>query len=197
MGSGGLEIGKRVAEQLGLKFYDKELLAEAARESGICPECFDRIDEKVKTVYGGVGVFGMRFPFLSDPNGVQMSAISPDNLFLIQSDTMCRIASESPALFVGRCANYVLRGRKDLFSVFISADEPDRIDRITSRTGCSEEEAKAAIKKSDKERTAYYDYFANRTWNAATSYDLCINSSRLGIDGAANLIVSCVKALNL
>lgn len=197
MGSGGSEIGKRVAEKLGLKFYDKELLAEAARESGICPEHFDRMDEKVKTVYGGVGLFGMRFPFLSDPNEVQISTLSADNLFLLQSDTMCRIADRAPALFVGRCADYVLRERKDLFSIFISADEADRTGRIVSRTNCTEEEAKAMIHKSDKQRAAYYDYFANKVWGAASSYDFCINSSRVGLDCATELIVSCAQYLEL
>lgn len=193
MGSGGLEIGKRVAEQLGLGFYDKELLLEAARESGICSDCFARIDEQVQTVYGGVGVFGMRFPFLSDPAGVQSPTLSADNLFLVQSETMQGIADKGNALFVGRCADYVLRERADLLSVFICASDEARVERIVNRMGCSTDEARNMMRRSDKQRAAYYDYFANRRWGAASSYHLCIDSSRMGIDNAVEMIMACAK----
>lgn len=193
VGSGGFEIGKRVAERLGLKFYDKELLAEAARESGICSDCFKDIDERVKTVYGGVGVFGMRFPFLSDPNGLQQSALSSENLFLAMSDTISRIAADGNALFVGRCADYILRERTDVLSVFVSANTADRVACIMKRAGVSAEEALSVIKRIDKQRAEYYDYYANRTWGAASSYNLSVNSSFFGIDGATDVIVDCAR----
>ena len=110
LGSGGLEIGRLLAERLNLAFYDKELLTEAARHSGICPECFQQVDEQAKRTFGGVGIFGMRFPFVGDGNTSYNSMISGDNLFLIQSETIVKLAeNEQGAVFVGRCADYVLR----------------------------------------------------------------------------------------
>lgn len=195
MGSGGFEIGRRVAERLGARFYDKELLAEAARESGLCEECFDRIDEQVQRSYSGVGLFGMRFPFLGDGGGMGLSTVSADNLFLVQSETVRRLADEGGAVFVGRCADYVLRERGDVLSVFVSARDEDRVRRIVERMGCGVDEARSLMRRVDKQRAAYYDYFANRVWGAGGSYDLCVSSSRMGVDGAVDLIVGCVEGL--
>ena len=141
LGSGGLEIGRLLAERLNLAFYDKELLTEAARHSGICPECFQQVDEQAKRTFGGVGIFGMRFPFVGDGNTSYNSMISGDNLFLIQSEA----------------------------------------------------EARDMMKKVDKQRSAYYDYYASREWGVASSYDICINSSLLGIEGTVEAIINIVR----
>ena len=99
LGSGGLEIGRLLAERLNLAFYDKELLTEAARHSGICPECFQQVDEQAKRTFGGVGIFGMRFPFVGDGNTSYNSMISGDNLFLIQSETIVKLAENEQGAF--------------------------------------------------------------------------------------------------
>ena len=193
LGSGGLEIGRLLAERLNLAFYDKELLTEAARHSGICPECFQQVDEQAKRTFGGVGIFGMRFPFVGDGNTSYNSMISGDNLFLIQSETIVKLAeNEQGAVFVGRCADYVLRHRDDVVSVFITANEADRVKRLCDRRVCTEAEARDMMKKVDKQRSAYYDYYASREWGVASSYDICLNSSLLGIEGTVEAIINIV-----
>ena len=194
LGSGGLEIGRLLAERLNLAFYDKELLTEAARHSGICPECFQQVDEQAKRTFGGVGIFGMRFPFVGDGNTSYNSMISGDNLFLIQSETIVKLAeNEQGAVFVGRCADYVLRHRDDVVSVFITATEADRVKRLCDRRVCTEAEARDMMKKVDKQRSAYYDYYASREWGVASSYDICLNSSLLGIEGTVEAIINIVR----
>ena len=194
LGSGGLEIGRLLAERLNLAFYDKELLTEAARHSGICPECFQQVDEQAKRTFGGVGIFGMRFPFVGDGNTSYNSMISGDNLFLIQSETIVKLAeNEQGAVFVGRCADYVLRHRDDVVSVFITANEADRVKRLCDRRVCTEAEARDMMKKVDKQRSAYYDYYASREWGVASSYDICLNSSLLGIEGTVEAIINIVR----
>ena len=196
LGSGGLEIGRLLAERMNLAFYDKELLTEAARHSGICPECFQQVDEQAKRTFGGVGIFGMRFPFVGDGNTSYNSMISGDNLFLIQSETIVKLAeNEQGAVFVGRCADYVLRHRDDVVSVFITANEGDRVKRLCDRRGCTEAEARDMMKKVDKQRSAYYDYYASREWGVASSYDICLNSSLLGIEGTVDAIINIVKGI--
>ena len=194
LGSGGLEIGRLLAERLNLAFYDKELLTEAARHSGIFPECFQQVDEQAKRTFGGVGIFGMRFPFVGDGNTSYNSMISGDNLFLIQSETIVKLAeNEQGAVFVGRCADYVLRHRDDVVSVFITANEADRVKRLCDRRVCTEAEARDMMKKVDKQRSAYYDYYASREWGVASSYDICLNSSLLGIEGTVEAIINIVR----
>lgn len=144
--------------------------------------------------YNGVGLFGMRFPFLSDPASVQPSTLSPENIFLVQSEVMNSIANEGDALFVGRCADYVLRARQDLLSVFISASLDDRVARVARRNGCSADEALGIVRRMSKQRAAYYDYFANKTWGAASSYDLCLNSSRFSVGEIVEIIVKCAHS---
>ena len=196
LGSGGLAIGHLLAERMNLVFYDKELLIEAARHSGICPECFQQVDEQAKHTFGGVGIFGMRFPFVGEGNMSYNSMISGDNLFLLQSETITKLA-ENPhgAVFVGRCADYVLRDRNDVVSVFITANDDDRVRRLIERKGCSEDEAHNMMRKIDKQRAAYYDYYAGRPWGVASSYDICINSSLLGIEGTVEAIINIVKGI--
>ena len=196
LGSGGLAIGRLLAERMNLPFYDKELLIEAARHSGICPECFQQVDEQAKRSFGGVGIFGMRFPFVGEGNMSYNSMISGDNLFLLQSETITKLA-ENPqgAVFVGRCADYVLRDRTDVVSIFITANDNDRVRRLVERKGYTESEAHDMMRKIDKQRAAYYDYYAGRPWGVASSYDICINSSLLGIDGTVNAIIDILKRI--
>ena len=194
LGSGGLEIGRLLAERMNLPFYDKELLIEAARHSGICPECFQQVDEQATRSFGGVGIFGMRFPFVGEGNMSYNSMISGDNLFLLQSETITKLA-ENPqgAVFVGRCADYVLRNRTDVVSIFITANDDDRVRRLAERKGYTESEAHDMMRKIDKQRATYYDYYAGRPWGVASNYDICLNSSLLGIEGTVNAIIDILK----
>ncbi len=190
LGSGGREIGKIVAEQLGISFFDNELIQIAARESGLGKEFFEQADEKDShSIFGGMfgPLFGMRSVIDPIYSGY---FLSNENLFKIQSDVIRKLAGEKSCLFVGRCADYVLKGYPRCLNVFISAEKKDRIKRVAGNQDISEVDAKDFVEKIDKKRASYYNYFSNKTWAHADSYHLCINSSVLGIDETANVIVN-------
>ena len=169
--------------------YDKEILNLAARESGFCKECFEKNDEKK----GFLDLmFHVHVPFISD-NSFYDNDMSQENLFRIQSDAIRKAAEEGPCVFVGRCAEYVLREHKNLVSIFITADKDERIAQISQRHECSEEEARKIIESQEKGRSSYYNYYTGKTWGKSESYDLCINSSRLGMEGTAELAVSFIR----
>lgn len=191
LGAGGLEVGKKVAEATGMKFFDREILDEAARQSGLSTECFQRADEKSKHSLG-VGIFGMRFPFINEASNVNGNALSNDKLFQMQSETIEMLAEkykDEGTIFVGRCANYVLREHEDMRSVFLTASTEDRVRRIVERRQCTEEEAHAMIKKIEGQRKAYFDYYASRTWGKASSYHMCLNTSVLGMETCVDMIL--------
>lgn len=191
-GSGGKEIGEMVAAQLEINFYDKKLIEIASQKSGINKELFEKADESKSFSLVG-GLLGLRSSFVDEiPSGY---FLSNESLFQIQSDVIRDLASESSALFVGRCADYVLKECSSCFNVFITAPIEDKIERVCSRTGLSSEKANSLIEKIDKKRAAYYNYFSNKKWGEIHSYDLCINSSLLGIEGTSAIIVQLVKEL--
>ncbi len=190
-GSGGKSIGEKVAARLGIRLYDKELINLAAEESGFGVEHFERADERQQR--GGlsslIGYFrsplaGNFYP-TNDP-------LSNDSLFKIQSDVIRRLAERESCLFVGRCADYILRDHPRSVNLFLTADTEDRIRRITSRNSCCEKEAARLIERIDQQRAAYYNYYASRRWGEAATYDLCLNTSRLGEEGSTELIVGFV-----
>ena len=197
LGSGGLEIGRLLAERLNLAFYDKELLTEAARHSGICPECFQQVDEQAKRTFGGVGIFGMRFPFVGDGNTSYNSMISGDNLFLIQSETIVKLAeNEQGAVFVGRCADYVLRDEKNVFRIFVYGDLDHRQARVLERhPEIKPTQVVDVINKTDKRRATYYNFYTGNKWGKFDNYDMLINSSTLGIEGSVQLICASIRKL--
>jgi hypothetical protein len=131
LGSGGREIGKKLAEVLGIAYYDKEIIELTAKESGLSQRLFEEADERTQK---GVpaGIFGMRFPFLGDGT-IASGGLSNEMLFKIQSDVMRNLADRQPCVFIGRCADYILRERTDCLSVFVSANDEDRIKRIIDR----------------------------------------------------------------
>ena len=191
LGSGGREIGRRVAEKLGCGFYDKELLLEAAKKSGLAPECFEKADERAERSIG-TGLFGMRFPFLGDGASSIVPGFTNDTIFQIQSDTLRSIAEteKNGVVFVGRCADYVLRDMEGLLNVFVSADEEDRVKRVMSYFSCSESAARDKIHKVDRQRASYYEYYTSKDWGMAQSYHLCLNSSRFGVERCVGVILS-------
>lgn len=187
-GSGGLKIGEMLAKRLNAEFYDKSLIIEAAKESGIHSECFEKVDEKASFFRGGADFLGLRIPFVSDGG---LNPLSGDNLFMVMSETIRQLADKHEnVIFVGRCADYILRDRADLVSVFITADEKDRIERIVNRNESDGKNAHDIMHKKDRQRSEYYDYYTGRKWGYAASYDLTVNSSRLGIDKTVDYILS-------
>ncbi len=180
-GSGGKLIALKISETLGVPVYDNELISKAADESGFSKELFERSDEK-RSIFNISSFFGTgRF-------GETRNYVGDNELFKIQSEVIRDIAAKGPAIFVGRCSNYILRDSKCL-DVFVCAPLEERVKRVSERLGISPEEACARIGRQDRTRETYYNFFTFGNWGAASDYDLCIDSSILGIDGTADFII--------
>lgn len=192
LGSGGKEVGEKLAARFGIDFYDKELINLASEESGLCKEFFEKADEKASQGIIG-GLFGMRFPFISEGAMPYSNCLSNDALFKIQSDVIRHLAAEKSCVFVGRCADYILRDHLRCANIFISASKEDRIARLCNLLHISEVVAEEKIEKTDKRRAEYYNYYSYKTWGAAATYHLCIDSSSLGIDETVRFIEEFIK----
>lgn len=184
-GSGGRTIGKKLAEQLGIAYYDKELINLASKESGICGEFFEKADERNT----GSLLKALAMGFTMN-NAIFQSNdyLSNESLFRIQSDVIRKVAAEGSCILVGRCADYILREDPDCIPIFISASWEDRIRRAMEYNHIDEKEAAEFIHKADKSRASYYNYYTDKVWGAAESYDLCINSSLYGIEKTVDFI---------
>lgn len=189
LGSGGKIVGEIIARRLGIKLYDKELINLAARESGLCPECFEQADECGRKGVLSTLVGYLRAPFTGYEGGNTNNILANESLFRIQSDVIREIASRESAIFVGRCADYILRDHPRCVNVFITADEADRRTRLCERLGCTEDEARSMMERIDEQRASYYNYYSLRTWGVAATYHLCVNSSTLGEEGTADFIL--------
>jgi cytidylate kinase len=185
LGSGGREIGQKLSERLGIAFYDKELIRLASRQSGLKEEFFERVDEQ-KHFSLFPGVLGLRTSLTDD--FFSNYYLSNESLFRIQSEVMKKLAAQGSCIFVGRCADYVMKEEKECLNLFISSDLNDRIRRIAASHNITEGKAKDLVERTDKGRSGYYHYFSGKTWGAAESYNLCINSSLLGIDETVRMI---------
>lgn len=186
VGSGGKSIGEKLAKKLGVKLYDKELLLLAARESGFCEECFEQRDEQKEGLRALFGHF--HIPFVGNYQSCE-GPLSGETLFRIQSDVIRQVAERESCIFVGRCADYILRDLPCTINLFLTADKEDRIRRIVARTGCTTAKAEEHIETTDRRRARYYNYYTSRTWGEAATYDLTINTSRLGEDESVELIL--------
>ncbi|MDR0962749.1 MAG: cytidylate kinase-like family protein [Mediterranea sp.] len=193
LGSGGREIGEKLAARLNIDFYDKELITLASKESGLCKEFFEKADERA--AQGIIGMLGMRFPFINVNEGMTsgQNCLSNDALFKIQSDVIRKLAEEKSCLFVGRCADYILREHPRSVNIFISASRTTRIQRLCEHYSFSPEEAEGRIDKEDKKRAEYYNYYSFKTWGAASTYHLCVDSSALGIEPTVDFILEFIK----
>ena len=185
-GSGGRAIGKRVAEELGIPFYDKELIKKIAQDSGLSKEILDDYDEKptnsfLYSLSLGAYTYGNSF------TGVPEMPMS-DKIFVIQSDTIKEIAAQGPCVIIGRCAESILKDQVEHLSVFIHADLEYRIRRVAEFEKISRYVAAELVRKTDKKRANYHNYYSDIKWGDATSYDLCING-RIGTENAAKLII--------
>lgn len=186
LGSGGREIGKRLSKELNMPYYDKELLAEAAKKSGYSEAVFEMHDEKPTSSFlyslaMGINNYGLSYqrPLVLD-------------LYLAQFDTMRKLAQENGGIFIGRCADHVFSDLPDVLNVFIHADMEFRAKRVMEWDKISHEKAVAICKRGDKDRATYYNYYSDHDWGDSRYYDLTINTGKLGIDKAVELIKSCI-----
>jgi len=181
-GSGGKAVAECIGKRLSIPVYDKELLDLAAQRSGLSRQCFERSDEKRSFLHLG-SLFG------SNRYGAySRNPLGDAELFRIQSETMRGIAQFGSAVFVGRASDYVLRDM-DCLDVFICAPIESRVQRIMERLNLNEDEARRRIASQDSERQKFYDYFTFEHWGQAANYDLCVDSSILGIEGTADFII--------
>ncbi len=185
LGSGGRLIGEKLAVQLGISFYDKELIQIASQESGLGKEYFEQADEKKSYSFFG-GLFGLKGTMADLPFSTYY--LNNETLFKIQSDVIRKLAEKGSCLFVGRCADYVLGENPRCLNIFICADINDRVMRIAELQKMTAEKARDFVEKADKRRAGYYNYFSNKEWGAADTYHLCVNSSVLGINETVSLI---------
>ena len=190
-GSGGRQIGQEVAKYFGVKCYDKELLEHAANESGICKELFENHDERPTNSF----LYSLVMDTYSFGYSSSGFTDMPMNhkVFLAQFDTIKKIADEGPCVIVGHCADYALADYKNCINLFIFGDDDVKTKRIMARYDLTEAKAKEMITKKDKQRQSYYNYYSSKKWGRADSYDLCINSSILGIEGTVKLIIQYVE----
>ena len=181
-GSGGGYVGHAIGDKLGIPFYDNALISKAAEENGFSGNIFDKADEKPS-------IFSMSTFFGSSRLGFLDGGYVNDNaMFEMQSKVIRSVAENGDAIFIGRCANYILRDLKCL-NVFIFAPDEYRIARLQESEGISAEEAEKLMRRKDRTRETYYNYYSFGEWSRADQYDLCIDSSLLGIDGTADAII--------
>lgn len=192
LGSGGKTVGEIIARRLGVRLYDKELINLAAEQSGLCPEVFEKADEKESRGVISTMIGYLRAPFVGDDGGTA-NVLSNDALFKIQSDVIRDLASRESCVFVGRCADYILRDHPRTVNIFIAAGRAERIERLCRLHGIAPGEAESLMDRTDARRAAYYNYYSSGTWGMAETYDLCIDSSVLGIDGTTGFVLEFVE----
>lgn len=187
-GSGGRSIGREVANRLGIPFYDKELVEQIAVDSGFAPTFVEEHGEHSPTA----SRLAYAFSHQAVP-GVMNGMSTADFLWSIQCAVIQQLAEKGPCVIVGRNADYILKDRKDVLNVFIHADMSARADRIVRLYGESEKSPETRLQEKDKRRKINYQHYTGRTWGMAGNYDLCLDSSTLGIDHCVDTIVSLAK----
>ena len=189
-GSAGRLIGQKLAADLGVKCYDKELLTLAAKNSGLCEELFKTHDEKPTSSF--LYSLVMDTYSLGYNTSAYMDMPINHKIFLAQFDTIKKLAEEESCVIVGRCADYALADYPNTVSVFICGDEEDKIRHLMERHNVDEAKAKDIMIKTDKRRASYYNYYSSKRWGSCKSYDMCISSSAVGYDGAVDIILSLI-----
>ena len=189
-GGGGLGVASELGRKLEIPVYDRELIAKAAQDSGFSAALFEQSDEKRR-------IFSLSAIFTSIYSSPTENYMSDKGLFEIQCETIRRIAEQGSAIIVGRCSDYILRDMDCTLNVFLTSPFEERVKRICERHGLSEEKAEALILQKDKAREEYYNYYTFGNWGVASTYDLCIDSSILGIEGTADFIIDFAKRSGL
>ena len=190
-GSGGREIGEKLAAHFDIKCYDKELLSLAAKESGICEEMIEVHDERPTNSF--------LYNLVMDTYSFGYNAASFSDMpishkvFLAQFDTIRKIADEGPCVIVGRCADYALSEYNNCLRIFVHAKEDSKTKRIMEKYNLSSQKAKEMMLKKDKQRQSYYNYYSSNKWGRSDTYDLSIDSSVLGIDGTVEMLIQYIE----
>lgn len=190
-GSAGHQIGKALADELGIAYYDKELLERAAKESGMCEELFENHDERPTNSF----LYSLVMDTYSFGYGASSLSDMPLNqkVFLAQFNAIRKIAEEGPCVMIGRCADYALAENPNCLSIFIHADLQLRIRRIATKYDLTDAKAKDKILKTDKRRSSYYNYYTSRKWGDIDSYNLSFDSGLLGVNGTVEMIKKAVE----
>jgi cytidylate kinase len=189
LGSGGHDIARMLAADFNVKYYDQELLNLAAKESGFSEKFFEANDEQ-RGIFRSL--FHLHASHVSD-NNLYQNNFSQESLFKFQSDAIEKAANEGSCVFVGRCADYVLRNRDNVVNIFISASKRFRIEQIMAKQKLDFSAARKFIQQREGKRAAYYNYYTGKKWGAAESYDLCIDASILGLQATEKLIADFIR----
>lgn len=192
-GAGGREVGAMLANMLGIKYYDKELLKEAAHRAGLDSGLFEKNDERAPGLLSGMFPISMSYNVMSWYGGGG-GAFGGEAVYRAQSEFIREIAEQGPCVIVGRTADYVLRDLPNLVSVFLHADESCCLERIMRRSDIpSVSEARQILRRTNRLRADFYNFYTGRTWGAAETYDLTVNSSRIRIEAIADLIIRFIQ----
>jgi cytidylate kinase len=189
VGSGGHDIARMLALDFNAKYYDRELLNLAAKESGFSERFFEQNDERR-------GIFRSLFNLRATPvadSSIYANNFSQENLFKFQSDAIMKAADEGSCVFVGRCADYVLRERQNVVNVFISASMDFRVKQVMAKRNTDYPAARKFIMQNEATRASFYNYYTGKKWGAAESYDLCIDASVLGLQATEKLIADFIR----
>lgn len=187
-GSGGRALGRMIADKLGIAFYDKELLFKAAEKAGMSPEYFERNDERVPRFFSGLFSFNHGYNPMAYYSGP--SSISSDSIYQAQCDFIHEIADQGPCVIVGRSADYVLRDVEHVVNIFVHAPMEDCVRRILDRAdSLTETDARSLAERTNKVRAAFYNFYTDKRWGAASSYDLTLNSSLMPLEETADFVI--------
>ena len=189
LGSGGHDIARMLALDFNAKYYDQEILNLAAKESGFSEKFFQQNDERKGFLKG---LFNLGSPHVNS-GSVYNSSISQESLFKFQSDAIKKAADQGSCVFVGRCADYVLRDRGNVVNVFITASMEFRIQQIMAKQHIDKLQACKFIEQREANRAAYYNYYTGKKWGSAESYDLCIDTSVLGLQATEKFIADFIR----
>ena len=189
VGAGGQEIGRMLAQDFDAKFYDRELLNLAAKESGFSEKFFKQNDEKKGFLRGLLNVQTSHFM----GGSLYGSNFSQESLFKFQSDAIQKAANEGNCVFLGRCADYILRDYENVVNVFITASMDFRVKLVSKVKELDEEHARKLIEHVEARRAQYYNYYTGKKWGAAESYDMCIDASILGVEETEKLIAEFIR----
>lgn len=192
-GSGGREVGYKLAEMMGCTCYDQSLIVMAAKRSGISEEALAHADEQASSSL--LYTLAMGAPAMVYANTTPMAVPINDALFIAQSEIIRELSEKENCVIVGRCADYILSEHQKKVKVFVQGNTPDKIKRIMARAGISESEAKARMTKKDKKRASYYNYYTGEKWGKPDNYNLVVSTSEIGIDGAAKIIYEYAKTI--
>ena len=192
-GSFGQTVGEKLAERLGIKVYDKELLKKAAKDSGLCEEIFNNNDEKPTSSF----LYSLVMDTYSAGNYATSTFLDmPLNhkVFLAQFEAIQKLAEQESCVIIGRCADYALAEHEETIRIFIHADMDDRVKWIAKRADLTESKARDLIQKNDKQRASYYNYYTNKKWGDCRGYDLTLNTSKLSIDECVEVILAYARS---